>query len=84
MSHTTELRQRGLKDLKRKEPRKLAIRDAGKTTWVNQDDIEWIDAAGDYMCVHARGETHVMRITMKDLERQLDPSVFQSGSVGSA
>ncbi|MBD3647002.1 MAG: LytTR family transcriptional regulator, partial [Pseudomonadales bacterium] len=40
-------------------------------------DIEWVDAAGDYMCVHAKGETHVMRITMKDLEQQLDPTVFQ-------
>ncbi|MDH5736758.1 MAG: LytTR family transcriptional regulator, partial [Gammaproteobacteria bacterium] len=33
--------------------------------------------AGDYMCVHANDETHVMRSTMKDLESQLDPAIFQ-------
>ena len=58
--------------LKRKESRKLAIRDGGKTTWVRQEDIEWIDAAGDYMCVHALGETHIMRKTMKELEQELN------------
>ncbi len=39
-------------------------------------DIRWIDAAGDYMCVHTHDETHVVRITMKKLESQLDPKVF--------
>lgn len=39
-------------------------------------DIRWIDAAGDYMCVHTEGETHVVRITMKKLAGQLDPKIF--------
>lgn len=39
-------------------------------------DIRWIDAAGDYMCVHTNDETHVVRITMKKLESQLDPKIF--------
>lgn len=39
-------------------------------------DIRWIDAAGDYMCVHTISETHVVRITMKKLASQLDPKVF--------
>lgn len=56
---------------------RLAIRDGGKTTQIGQNEIEWIDAAGDYMCVHARGETFVMRATMKALERELDPSILQ-------
>ena len=38
--------------------------------------IRWIDAAGDYMCVHTANETHVVRITMKKLVSQLDPKVF--------
>ena len=58
-------------------PDKLTIKDGDQITLVPAADIDWVDAAGDYMCVHARGETYVMRITMKDLERQLDPSVFQ-------
>ena len=39
--------------------------------------IEWIDAAGDYMCVHAGGETHILRMTMKKLEEALDPEILQ-------
>jgi two-component system LytT family response regulator len=39
-------------------------------------DIRWIDAAGDYMCIHANDETHVVRITMKKLVSQLDPKIF--------
>jgi len=40
-------------------------------------DIRWIDAAGDYMCVHTNKETHIVRITMKKLENQLDERVFK-------
>jgi two-component system LytT family response regulator len=39
-------------------------------------NIRWIDAAGDYMCVHTHAETHIVRITMKKLESQLDPKIF--------
>jgi two-component system, LytTR family, response regulator len=56
---------------------KLAIKDGASTTFVQVRDIDWIDAAGDYMCVHVKGETLIMRTTMKELESQLDPSVFQ-------
>lgn len=72
-----ELKSKGVDGLKKKEAPKLAIKDGGKTTWVPQEDIEWIDAAGDYMCVHAGGEIHIMRTTMKKLEDQLDPEILQ-------
>jgi len=68
-----ELKAKGLKNLKKREVPKLAIRDGSHTTWIPQDKIEWIDAAGDYMCVHSGGETHIMRMTMKKLEDSLDP-----------
>jgi two-component system LytT family response regulator len=41
------------------------------------ESIEWIDAAGDYMCIHASGHTHILRGTMKELEDILDPNLFQ-------
>ncbi len=56
---------------------RLAIKDGSSVTFVPVRDIDWIDAAGDYMCVHASGATHIMRTTMKDLEAKLDPSIFQ-------
>lgn len=55
----------------------LPIKDGGNTTRLRTADIDWIDAAGDYMCVHAEGQTHIMRGTMKKLEDVLNPRVFQ-------
>ena len=72
-----ELEQKNAEGLVFREPARLAIRDGGKTTWVDQDDIEWIDAAGDYMCVQAQGTTYIMRKTMKQLEKELDGSILQ-------
>lgn len=40
-------------------------------------EIRWIDAAGDYMCVHTANETHIVRITMKKLANQLDDRIFK-------
>jgi two-component system LytT family response regulator len=77
ISSFDELENKDPGDLEQQEPSRLAIRDGGKTTWVNQDDIEWIDAAGDYMCVQACGTTHIMRKTMKELESELDDKILQ-------
>ncbi len=64
-------------ELSPKYPDKIAIKDGGDITLVPIAEIEWVDAAGDYMCIHAAGQIHIMRITMKQLEVQLDPSLFQ-------
>ena len=77
ISSFEELEAKDVTDLAPKEPSRLAIKDAGHTTWVNQDDIEWIDAAGDYMCVQALGITYIMRKTMKELEKELDGNILQ-------
>ena len=65
----------------RQEPRRYAsilpIRAGRETLRLDVSGIDWIDAAGDYMCVHAGGHTHVLRATMKELEDMLDPQVFQ-------
>ena len=57
--------------------RKLAIKDNDSTVLVCIDDIDWIDAAGDYMCVHVEGQTHIMRSTLKSLMERLDPEKFK-------
>ena len=77
VSSMRELSAKGVDKLKKKEIPRLAIKDGGKTTWVEQDKIEWIDAAGDYMCVHSGGETLIMRKTMKELEQELDSEILQ-------
>lgn len=66
----------------------LAIKDGSEVSRVPVNDIIWIDAAGDYMCVHAsdrssynaidsrKENTHILRKTMKQLEEHLDPKLF--------
>lgn len=40
-------------------------------------DIRWIDAAGDYMCIHTDQQNYIVRITMKKLESELDSAEFK-------
>ena len=54
----------------------LAIKDGSEISRVPTKDILWIDAAGDYMCVHTEESTHILRKTMKQLEALLDPKLF--------
>ena len=54
----------------------LPIKDGGELSRVPVNSILWIDAAGDYMCVHTEQGTHILRKTMKQLEEMLDPRIF--------
>jgi two-component system LytT family response regulator len=55
----------------------INIKDQGQIFRVEVDSIERIDAAGDYMCIYTGGDTLILRETMKDLEKRLDPRKFQ-------
>jgi two-component system LytT family response regulator len=56
---------------------KIIVKDRDVINLIDQEDIDWIDAAGDYMCIHVLGETLIMRSTLKALLAQLDPALFQ-------
>ena len=55
----------------------INIKDRGQIFRVEVADIERIDAAGDYMCIYTADQTLILRETMKDLEKRLDPRKFQ-------
>lgn len=57
--------------------RKLSIKDGDTITVIDETSIDWIDAAGDYMCIHVDGETHIMRSTLNDLLSRLDQQIFK-------
>jgi two-component system LytT family response regulator len=57
--------------------RKITIKDRDSIKLIKMDSIAWVDAAGDYMCVHAEGETHIMRCTMTQLLKELDANIFK-------
>lgn len=58
-------------------PRRLAIRDGNRTVRLDPEAIRWIDAAGDYLCIHTAAENFVIRATMREMEQRLDPRRFQ-------
>ncbi|MGE4432347.1 MAG: LytR/AlgR family response regulator transcription factor, partial [Sphingobium sp.] len=55
----------------------INIKDRGQIFRVDVDSIERIDAAGDYMCIYTADNSLILRETMKDLEKRLDPRHFQ-------
>src|SRR3954452_24314943 len=55
----------------------INIKDQGQIFRVDVDTIERIDAAGDYMCIQTGDNTLILRETMKDHEKRLDPRRFQ-------
>jgi len=72
-----ELLSRGREAIAPKSPDILPIQQGRDVVRVPVASIDWIDAAGDYMCIHAAGATHVLRGTMKELENFLDAKLFQ-------
>jgi len=72
-----ELIAHGTTGLPRRFPEVLPIRLGRETVRLPVGSIDWVDAAGDYMCVHSEGRTHVVRATMKQFEERLDPADFQ-------
>jgi two-component system LytT family response regulator len=52
------------------------VRSGGKLTFVRPEDVDWIDAAGNYVRLHVAGRSHLIRETMKSIESRLDPEVF--------
>jgi two-component system LytT family response regulator len=58
-------------------PQRLAIRDGNRTVRLDPESIRWIDAAGDYLCIHTASENFVIRATMREMEQRLDPRRFQ-------
>jgi two-component system LytT family response regulator len=69
-----------LTDLKsqtnRKHPDRLVIKSAGRISFVDVAEIDWIEAADNYVRLHAGRETHLLRETMNSLEQRLDPGQF--------
>lgn len=57
-------------------PSRLLVPSRGRTVVVEVAAIDWIEATDYYASIHAAGQTHLLRQTMTDLERLLDPTRF--------
>lgn len=56
--------------------KRLAVRSASKTVFVDVDDIDWIEAAENYVQLHTAHSRHLLLVAMSTLEKSLDPAVF--------
>lgn len=73
----TLLREQGLGPGRGAPVRHLIVKSRGRIRFVDVDEIEWIEAAGNYVRLHlADGGTALVRSTMTKLEERLDPDRF--------
>lgn len=56
--------------------RRFIVKSPGRILFVDVADIDWIEAAGYYACLHVGDETHVIRRSLADLEQELGPDQF--------
>jgi two-component system, LytTR family, response regulator len=54
----------------------LPVTENGRIVFVKTSDIQWIEAVGNYACLHAASRNHAIRETLSNLERKLNPSQF--------
>jgi two-component system, LytTR family, response regulator len=57
-------------------PRRLLVHNGARDSFVNVDDIEWIEAADYYACLHVGSKSFMLRETIKQLSNTLDPDKF--------
>jgi len=55
---------------------RLILKDRGEVLFVKAADIDWIEAANYYACLHVGARTHVLRRSLVELESELDPAQF--------
>ena len=67
-----------LPDMRRREqrPDRLVVKASGRVYFVRTADIDWCEAAGNYVSLHVGGQSHLVRDTMGHLETELDARQF--------
>ena len=60
----------------REYPKRLVVPSGSRDSFVNVDDIEWVEAADYYSCLHVGTKSLMLRETIKQLAETLDPRKF--------
>src|SRR5215472_5532296 len=55
---------------------RLTIKSAGQVSFIKVSEIDWIEAADYYACLHVGNHTHMLRRSISELEQDLDPALF--------
>ena len=67
-----------MKDLRRDQPRtdRLVVKSGGRLFFLRADEIDWVEAAGNYVRLHVGSTSYLLRETMNAIEGRLDPEKF--------
>jgi two-component system, LytTR family, response regulator len=67
-----------VKDLRRDQPKsdRLVVKSGGRLFFLRADEIDWVEAAGNYVRLHVGPGSHLLRETMNAIEGRLDPEKF--------
>ena len=67
-----------VKDLRRDQPKsdRLVVKSGGRLFFLRTDEIDWVEAAGNYVRLHVGPASHLLRETMNAIEGRLDPEKF--------
>lgn len=55
---------------------RFMVKAGGRVTFVKSSDVDWIEADNYYIKLHVGGKSHMLRLSMKELEESLDPKTF--------
>jgi two-component system LytT family response regulator len=55
---------------------RIVVKSAGKIYFINTEEIDWIEAADNYVRLHVGKQSHLVQGTMSRLENRLDPAIF--------
>jgi two-component system LytT family response regulator len=56
--------------------KRFMVRDGSRLLFVRVAEVDWLEAAGNYVRVHTPSKTHLVRGTLKLLSERLDPAMF--------
>ena len=55
---------------------RLVVKSGGRLFFLNTEEIDWIEAAGNYVRIHVAKESHLLRETMNSIDARLDTKIF--------
>lgn len=60
----------------RKYSERLIVKSSGRVFFVRTEEIDWVEASGNYVKIHTKNDAHLLRESMKNMEAKLDPKTF--------
>ena len=60
----------------RRYSERLIVKSSGRVFFIRTDEVDWVEASGNYVKIHTKADAHLLRESMKNMEAKLDPKIF--------